>query len=286
MSIKTKLAPEKMSADEIVQHYLRVHRNALRDNPRDELAAVIRPGHVPLENRFGDFAHRLGMRKAFAYLESRLGSLAGLSVLDIGCGRGRWVKEYAKRGARVTGVDLSPELIDLLAAQMPEHRFLCQDLTHLDMPRDAFEIVNSVTVLQHLTHDSQRAAVGSIASSLKEDGYLVLLENVAHFEPRHMFPHTAEEWIAIVEPAGLRCRACWGSNFEVLFHIDPAAFSGSQSQPAAQAGRAGRRTRHPAIKSAIRNVRALLSFPLELVCHWVPVARPTHSVMIFQKPGD
>lgn len=282
MSGKTKLPPEKMSADEIVEHYVAVHRNALQTNPRDDLAAVIRPGHAPLENRFTDFAHRVGMKKAFAYLESRLGSLAGLCVLDLGCGRGRWVKEYAKRGARVTGVDISRELTDLMAAQMPEHRFLCQDLTQLDMPSDAFDIANSVTVLQHLTHDGQRIALGSIARSLKQGGYLVLLENVAHFEPRHMFPHPIEEWIAIVQAAGLRCCASWGSNFEVLFRLNPATFSVSRSQPAGQAGPAGQRTKRR-LKSGIRDLRALLSFPLELVCHWLPIVPPTHHVMIFQK---
>jgi len=35
-------------------------------------------------------------------------------VLDLGCGRGRWSKEYAARGARVTGVDISQEAISML----------------------------------------------------------------------------------------------------------------------------------------------------------------------------
>lgn len=37
--------------------------------------------------------------------------LQGLNVLDLGCGQGYFCRELARRGARVTGVDLSSELI-------------------------------------------------------------------------------------------------------------------------------------------------------------------------------
>ena len=37
--------------------------------------------------------------------------LAGLEVIDLGCGEGRNTRALARRGARMTGVDLSPEMI-------------------------------------------------------------------------------------------------------------------------------------------------------------------------------
>jgi SAM-dependent methyltransferase len=42
------------------------------------------------------------------------GDLRGRSICDIGCGSGRFVAEFAKRGAgHVTGVDVAPEMIRL-----------------------------------------------------------------------------------------------------------------------------------------------------------------------------
>jgi 2-polyprenyl-3-methyl-5-hydroxy-6-metoxy-1,4-benzoquinol methylase len=41
------------------------------------------------------------------------GEVAGLDVLDMGCGNGYFSREMARRGARVTAVDLSPRQIEL-----------------------------------------------------------------------------------------------------------------------------------------------------------------------------
>src|SRR5438105_1355211 len=38
--------------------------------------------------------------------------LAGLSVLDLGCGEGRYTRSFARRGARMTGVDISPQMLE------------------------------------------------------------------------------------------------------------------------------------------------------------------------------
>lgn len=46
--------------------------------------------------------------------------LSGASVLDAGCGPGQFAIEAARRGAQVTGVDLSPTLISLAQARASE----------------------------------------------------------------------------------------------------------------------------------------------------------------------
>jgi ubiquinone/menaquinone biosynthesis C-methylase UbiE len=40
------------------------------------------------------------------------GDVAGLRLLDVGCGAGYFAREMARRGARVTGVDISPRMIE------------------------------------------------------------------------------------------------------------------------------------------------------------------------------
>jgi 2-polyprenyl-3-methyl-5-hydroxy-6-metoxy-1,4-benzoquinol methylase len=46
-----------------------------------------------------------------------LGAVRGLRILDAACGHGRVTRELARRGAQVTGVDLSAALIDKALAQ-------------------------------------------------------------------------------------------------------------------------------------------------------------------------
>lgn len=61
-----------------------------------------RPATYPEENLVE------GRRREQALLESWLGDPEDLTVLDVGCGRGRWALELSRAGARVTGIDLVP----------------------------------------------------------------------------------------------------------------------------------------------------------------------------------
>ena len=49
------------------------------------------------------------------------GDLNGARVLDAGCGTGAMAVALAERGARVTAVDISPELIKIAEARCPDH---------------------------------------------------------------------------------------------------------------------------------------------------------------------
>ena len=49
-----------------------------------------------------------------------IGNVSGLAVLDAGCGEGYLARILAQRGAHVTGMDLSPRLVELARAQDPE----------------------------------------------------------------------------------------------------------------------------------------------------------------------
>ena len=63
---------------------------------------------------------RAGRERMRAILLSWLpADMAGLRLLDAGCGTGALAVEAARRGARVTAVDLSPTLVDLARARMP-----------------------------------------------------------------------------------------------------------------------------------------------------------------------
>jgi ubiquinone/menaquinone biosynthesis C-methylase UbiE len=276
-----------MSAEEMTLYYTSLHQRVLERDGDDHLSAVIGPSASPWVNRFTDFAHRLGMKKAFRVVEANWGSLTNRTVLDLGCGRGRWSKEYAARGALVTGVDISPEAIRILADELPQHCFITRDVTKVTLPDARFDLVNSVTVLQHLPERKQRIALNQATRWLKPGGRLVLLENILAFDAPHVFPHPTDEWIKMAEATGLRCTHCWGSNFELLSRM-AALVSGLLRGNRPSRGTDVPPTLLPDTPSRTRRMKslagaalAIASFAVEPVCHQLPLTRPTHSVMIF-----
>jgi ubiquinone/menaquinone biosynthesis C-methylase UbiE len=84
-----------------------------------------------------------------------LGDVAGLSVLDLGCGTGRHTLWMAAAGASVTAVDFSEGMMEKARAKRGTERvrFLVHDLhERLPFPDRSFDRVVSGLVLEHL-HD-------------------------------------------------------------------------------------------------------------------------------------
>ena len=79
--------------------------------------------------------------------------MAGLELLDAGCGPGQLSLEAAKRGAHVTGVDLSPTLLDLARERIGETvghgsiDFIAGDM--LDPSHGTFDHVAAMDSLIH-----------------------------------------------------------------------------------------------------------------------------------------
>ena len=64
--------------------------------------------------RFLDRWFRKDMYQRLNWVMGKCGDVGGLRVCDIGCGSGRFVTEFAKRGAaHVTGVDVAAEMLKL-----------------------------------------------------------------------------------------------------------------------------------------------------------------------------
>src|SRR5579875_3148028 len=274
---------------EMVRLFRELHNEALERDPQDRLAPVISPWDGRLCNAFADYAHRLAMRTAFAYLERKFGSLKDLQVLDIGCGRGRWSQEYGVRGARVTGVDVSEDAISLLRKEMPEHTFLCQDIAALSIPGVRFDIGNSVTVLQHLPPEAQARALERLGQLIRPGGMLVLLENTFDFGAPHVFPHAAREWIGMAKQVGFALL----TSREVCFDV-PTRVARRLAAPLANLGGAAQAAKAPefpvnpasAGRRAAKGLLAVLSFPSERFFTTFPMIRGTHGLMLFRRDEE
>ncbi|HVB99124.1 MAG TPA: class I SAM-dependent methyltransferase [Candidatus Dormibacteraeota bacterium] len=99
-----------------------------------------------------------------------LAAQAGERILDVGCGTGHLTARIAAAGARVTGIDRSPEMIQEARKSYPDLEFAVADATdfHFDEPFDA---VFSNAAL-HWVREPERVAE-CIRSALKTGGRFV-----------------------------------------------------------------------------------------------------------------
>lgn len=62
-------------------------------------------------------------------------------VLDIGCGAGRFCRIVADRGARISGLDATPALVEIARERIPDGDFAVGDMEDLPWPDESFDLV-------------------------------------------------------------------------------------------------------------------------------------------------
>jgi SAM-dependent methyltransferase len=107
----------------------------------------------------------------------RCGVVDGFAVLDLGCGNGYFSRQMALRGARVTGIDLSPQQIAAALAREAEHplgiRYLVMDAERLteQLVPESIDLVTACVSLGDMPHP-ERAITGA-GQVLRPGGRLV-----------------------------------------------------------------------------------------------------------------
>ena len=117
--------------------------------------------------------------EAWSFLRM-LGDVNGLGVLDLACGEGFYTRKIRAAGAaRVTGVDISPEMIRLAEATEQQQAlgvdYCCADVTTMDALGE-FDLVSAAYLL-HYAPDvaALELMCQKIAAQLKPGGRLVCI---------------------------------------------------------------------------------------------------------------
>lgn len=103
-----------------------------------------------------------------------------LHFLEMGCGAGPNLLWLARRGIRVSGIDISPTALSLCAANL-HHAGAAnrigtlkeESVTETSFPDESFDGVIEACVFQHLTKQERRQTFAEVARILKPGGVFV-----------------------------------------------------------------------------------------------------------------
>lgn len=110
------------------------------------------------------------------------GNVGGLKVLDLGCGSGYFAREMASAGARVTAIDISPQMIEHARrieseAPLGIAYFVCDAAAAGDVvPTGQFDLITSCLALQDMPDVPE--VLRQARRAVRDDGRLVV--SIAH----------------------------------------------------------------------------------------------------------
>lgn len=128
------------------------------------------------------------------------------TVLEIGCGIGRFTQDINQKAGRTYGIDISPNMLhkaqSLLAAN---HKTLLlrQPAHRLSFPVQSFDLVFEVTVLPHIVSDSLfRQTLAEMARVTKPDGFIFLCNPLAEGDQgQQLSPYTTHRPLTAYQEA-------------------------------------------------------------------------------------
>lgn len=153
-----------------------------------------------------------------------LSSVAGLQVLDVGCGGGILADAMARKGAQVLGIDLATKALKVaqlhaLEGQTPNvlYREISAEALAMEQP-GSFDVVTCMEMLEHVPDPA--SVVAACAALVKPGGWVFfstinrnpksfLLAIVGAEYVLNMLPRGTHEYAKLIRPAELAgyCRA-------------------------------------------------------------------------------
>src|SRR5258708_7769627 len=126
-------------------------------------------------NVYGHMFTEERAEKESAFVASALSLKPGASVLDLCCGQGRHSVQLAKRGLKVTGLDLNPDYVELAQqaakAGKVEIETLAADMREIPFASEFDAIVNMYSSFGYLESEAEDLKVlESAAKALKIGG--------------------------------------------------------------------------------------------------------------------
>jgi len=142
------------------------------------LRRAIPPGRYAVTDPFTLYSsHEREQEMAALFRAEGLASLAGLRILDVGCGRGDTLRRFLEYGADpvlVAGIDLLEDRLNLARYRAPHLPVICGSATRLPFQDHSFDMVLQFTLFTSILSDEiKRAAAAEMARVLAPGGRIL-----------------------------------------------------------------------------------------------------------------
>ena len=137
-------------------------------------------------------------------IEKFLPDLHGKTILDAGCGTGKFCSFAEKsKASNVIGIDLSPAMIEFAKTQSATTEFRCGSLIDVMIEESYFDVIICALVLGHL--ENLTTALTCLLKGLKKNGVLIITD----FHP----------FLTLLQSKRTFRDSVTGNNFEVRHHL-------------------------------------------------------------------
>ncbi len=106
-----------------------------------------------------------------------LGSLQGVSLLDVGCGTGTTDRFLAPRVRSLHGVDISEEMLAKAQRNVPAAQFSWYDGEKLPFADETFDVVLAICVLHHVPMSKRFKVVNEMVRVTRPEGIVAVFEH-------------------------------------------------------------------------------------------------------------
>jgi len=154
-------------------------------------------------------------------------SLAGKDVLDVGCGGGILAESMARRGARVTGIDLAEKPLKVAQLHLLESRIevryeLASPEEFAERHAGSFDVVTCMELLEHVPDPASTVAA---CAQLARPGGRVFFATINRNAKSFLFAIVGAEYVLRMLPRGTHEYARFIRPSELVAHARAAALA-------------------------------------------------------------
>lgn len=144
--------------------------NATNDQPT--IARELGRTYDRIARSYADNTSQYGKpeQEVFSKITQLLKSGHTKRVVDFGCGPGRDIPFYVAQGYKVTGVDVSDELLKIAHERSPDENFIKGDFSTVDLQPNSASVVIHSSTLQHVPRESLEDVLRKAFDTLEPGG--------------------------------------------------------------------------------------------------------------------